>query len=123
MSSDVALRAAPRDRLLGELLLEANLLGEADLERGLALHFPMLVAACHPRSVTSETIASAMVAGSRSSVRAEEYVGSLRAVGAPPVGRALAAWRARARTRFARSLTDSSVTFTPERSHHCLQRI
>ncbi|HOV97027.1 MAG TPA: ATPase, T2SS/T4P/T4SS family [Thermomonas sp.] len=37
MSSDVALRAAPRDRLLGELLLEANLLGEADLERGLAL--------------------------------------------------------------------------------------
>ena len=37
MSSDVALRAAPRDRLLGELLLEAGLLGEADLERGLAL--------------------------------------------------------------------------------------
>ena len=37
MSSDVALRAAPRDRLLGELLLDAGLLGEADLERGLAL--------------------------------------------------------------------------------------
>ncbi len=37
MSSDVALRAPPRDRLLGELLLEAGLLGVADLERGLAL--------------------------------------------------------------------------------------
>ena len=37
MSSDAALRAAPRDRLLGELLLDAGLLGVADLERGLAL--------------------------------------------------------------------------------------
>jgi general secretion pathway protein E len=37
MSSDVALRAAPRERLLGALLVEAGLLGEADLERGLAL--------------------------------------------------------------------------------------
>lgn len=37
MSSDLALRAAPRDRLLGEMLLEAGLLGAADLERGLAL--------------------------------------------------------------------------------------
>ena len=37
MSSDAALRAAPRDRLLGELLLDAGLVGAADLERGLAL--------------------------------------------------------------------------------------
>ncbi|HUG72130.1 MAG TPA: ATPase, T2SS/T4P/T4SS family [Steroidobacteraceae bacterium] len=37
MSSDAALRVAPRDRLLGELLLDAGLLGVADLERGLAL--------------------------------------------------------------------------------------
>jgi hypothetical protein len=36
MSSEAA-RAAPRDRLLGELLLDAGLLGVADLERGLAL--------------------------------------------------------------------------------------
>ena len=37
MSSDAALRVAPRDRLLGELLLDAGLVGAADLERGLAL--------------------------------------------------------------------------------------
>jgi len=37
MSSDAAMRAAPRDRLLGELLLEAGLVGSNDLERGLAL--------------------------------------------------------------------------------------
>ena len=37
MSSDSALRVAPRDRLLGELLLDAGLVGAADLERGLAL--------------------------------------------------------------------------------------
>ena len=37
MSSDAALRAAPRDRLLGELLLDAGLVGPADLERGLSL--------------------------------------------------------------------------------------
>ncbi len=37
MSSEPALRAAPRDRLLGELLLDAGLVGPADLERGLAL--------------------------------------------------------------------------------------
>ena len=37
MSSDAALRVAPRDRLLGELLLDAGLVGPADLERGLAL--------------------------------------------------------------------------------------
>ena len=36
MSSEAA-RAAPRDRLLCELLLDAGLLGVADLERGLAL--------------------------------------------------------------------------------------
>jgi len=36
MSSEAA-RAAPRDRLLGELLLDAGLLGVADLDRGLAL--------------------------------------------------------------------------------------
>ena len=37
MSSDAALRVAPRDRLLGELLLDAGLVAAADLERGLAL--------------------------------------------------------------------------------------
>ena len=37
MSSEPAMRQAPRDRLLGELLVEAGLLGPADLERGLAL--------------------------------------------------------------------------------------
>ena len=37
MSSDAALRQAPRARLLGELLLEAGLVGAADLERALAL--------------------------------------------------------------------------------------
>jgi general secretion pathway protein E len=37
MSSDAALRTAPRDRLLGELLLDAGLVGAPDLERGLAL--------------------------------------------------------------------------------------
>ena len=37
MSSDAAMRVAPRDRLLGELLLDAGLVGPADLERGLAL--------------------------------------------------------------------------------------
>ena len=37
MSSDAALRVAPRDRLLGELLLDAGLVGPADLERGLSL--------------------------------------------------------------------------------------
>jgi len=37
MSSEPALQAAPRDRLLGELLLDAGLVGPADLERGLAL--------------------------------------------------------------------------------------
>ena len=37
MSSDAALRAAPRDRLLGDLLLDAGLVGVADRERGLAL--------------------------------------------------------------------------------------
>jgi general secretion pathway protein E len=37
MSSDAALRVAPRDRLLGELLLDAGLVGPADLERGLAV--------------------------------------------------------------------------------------
>ncbi len=37
MSSEPALRVAPRDRLLGELLLDAGLVGAADLERGLAL--------------------------------------------------------------------------------------
>ena len=36
MSSEAA-RAAPRDRLLGELLLDAGLLGASDLERGLLL--------------------------------------------------------------------------------------
>ena len=37
MCSVVTLRAAPREPLLGELLVEAGLLGAADLERGLAL--------------------------------------------------------------------------------------
>ena len=37
MSSEPAIAVAPRDRLLGELLVEAGLLGQADLERGLAL--------------------------------------------------------------------------------------
>ena len=37
MSSEAAMRTAPRDRLLGELLLDAGLVGANDLERGLAL--------------------------------------------------------------------------------------
>ena len=37
MSSEPVARPAPRDRLLGELLVEAGLLGPSDLERGLAL--------------------------------------------------------------------------------------
>ena len=41
MSSDAALRVAPRDRLLGELLLDAGLVGPADLERGLALQLKL----------------------------------------------------------------------------------
>ena len=40
MSSEAA-RAAPRDRLLGELLLDAGLLGVPDLERGLLLQQKM----------------------------------------------------------------------------------
>ena len=40
MSSEAA-RAAPRDRLLGELLLDAGLLGASDLERGLLLQQKM----------------------------------------------------------------------------------
>ena len=37
MSSELAVAAAPQDRLLGELLLDAGMVGAADLERGLAL--------------------------------------------------------------------------------------
>ena len=37
MSSESATASAPQERLLGELLLEAGMIGAADLERGLAL--------------------------------------------------------------------------------------
>ena len=37
MSSEAVAHAAPRDRLIGELLVDAALVGQSDLERGLAL--------------------------------------------------------------------------------------